>query len=273
MQSELLKHPPPPPVTPVALPPSAPGVLSSSPEMAVPTLNKAITLGNPPETAVPAQEMSSPEEASIPTGGDQPNGVAATGMEVKPVTQQGVPADPPQALVGSPTSEESMPSAEPPVKEVENPELVVAAEELAGKELKKIAVEEKVSGEEPVTVAGKVPDDPKPSSPIDICSNSEDSGMAEGPRNLCLDAVQEVLPGEAKSVLEALNENLEKKEPLILLSQAIQSKGTSKCEGPPISTSHLSGSFQRGLPLFPTRFAFIEYTFLVGLGIYIFHMG
>lgn len=38
-------------------------------------------------------------------------------------------------------------------------------------------------------------------------------------------------------------QNPEKKEPVILLSKAIQSKGAAKSDGPPVSTCHLSGWF------------------------------
>ncbi|XP_022595003.1 nascent polypeptide-associated complex subunit alpha isoform X1 [Seriola dumerili] len=226
-----------------ALPSSATGVMNSPPEMAVPTVNKATPLENPPETSVPAQEMSSPEEASIQTSGDQQNGVAAAGLEETSVSQQGAPADPPGASSGSPVPEESMPTAEPPTKEVQSQESVVSAEEVASKEVKQTSVEEKASGEELGTVAGKIPDDPKPSAPEDVSANSDDREMAEeGPRNLCLDAPQDVLPGDVNIDMATQNKNLDKKEPVILLSKGIQSKGTSKCEGPSISTRHLSGS-------------------------------
>lgn len=243
-----------PPVTPVDFPSSATGVLnSSSPEMTVPTVNRAIPLENPSETSVPAQEISSPEEANIQTSGDQPNGVAATqemtkqteesGLEATPVSQQGETADPAGASAGLPVPEESTPFAEAPTKEVQCQESVVAAEEVATAEVKQISVEEKTSGEELGTVAEKIPGDTKPSAPEDVGANREDGKMAEGTRNLCLDVAQdEVLPGDVNIDVATQNENLDKKEPVILISKGIQSKGTS-CEGPPVSTHHLSGWF------------------------------
>ncbi|XP_018556694.1 nascent polypeptide-associated complex subunit alpha isoform X4 [Lates calcarifer] len=155
-------------------------------------------------------------------------------LEAPPVSP-GVTADPAGASAGLPVPEESVPPAEVPTKEVQSDEPVVAAEDMTGKEVKQISVESKASGEELGTAAEKVLDDPKPSAPEDISANSEDG-------KITVEGTDEVLPSEVNINVATQNENLNKKEPVILLSKAIQSKGTSKCEGPPVSTRHLSGS-------------------------------
>lgn len=236
---------------------------------------KEIPLENPPETPVSAQEISSPEDASMYTRIDQPNGVAATeemtkqteesGSEVTPVSQQEATADPAGDLVSEPVPEESVPSAEVPTEEVQSQEPMVDVEELAGEEAKQISVEEKPSREEPETVAENIPDDPKPSAPEDVSVNSEDGNPA-------LNAAQEeVLPGDVNINVAAQEEILDDKEPVIRLSKAVQSKGTSKCEGPPISTCHLSGWFQqqRRLPPRPNFLYTVSWThILVGWDIF-----
>lgn len=206
--------------------------------MVVPTVNKANPLENPPETSVPGQELSSPEEASIQTSADQSNGVAA---------KQGATADP----VGT-VAEESVLSAEALTKEVQSRGSVfVAAEEVANQEVKQISVEAEASGEDLREMAGKNLDHPKPSAPEDVDANDKYGNMAvEGSKNLCLDTAQEEhVPGDANIDVATQNENLDKKEPVILLSKAVQSKGTTKCEGPPISTRRLSGWFKQGFLL------------------------
>ncbi|XP_019951711.1 nascent polypeptide-associated complex subunit alpha isoform X2 [Paralichthys olivaceus] len=245
---------------------TAAGVLTTtSPEMAVPTVNKEVPLENPPEPPAPAQEIS-PPEVSIESRIDQPNGVAATqempeqtecGLE-ETVSQQVTAADPAEASASLPVPEESMPSAEAPTEEVQSQESLVAAEELVGEEAKQIPVEANPSGEETETVAEETPNDPEPSdpepsapepsapepsAPKDVSLNGEDGNIkVESPRNLSLTATQEVLPGDVNIDVATQKENLDNKEPVILLSKAVQSKGTSKCEAPPISTRHLSGS-------------------------------
>ncbi|XP_035014245.1 nascent polypeptide-associated complex subunit alpha isoform X1 [Hippoglossus stenolepis] len=246
---------------------TAAGVLTTtSPEMAVPTVNKELPLENPPEPPAHAQEIS-PPETSIDSQIDPPNGVAATqemaeqteksGLEASPVSQQVTAADSAEASAGLPVPEESVPSPEAPPEEVKSQESVVAAEELVGEEAKQIPVEANPSGEETETVAEEMPDDPEPSppkpsapepsapepsAPEDVSLNGEDAKIeVESPRNLSLNATQAVLPGDVNIDVATQKENLDK-EPVILLPKAIQSKGTSKCEGPPISTRHLSGS-------------------------------
>ncbi|KAI3356883.1 hypothetical protein L3Q82_003533 [Scortum barcoo] len=189
----------------------------------VETVSKEIPMENTPEASVPAQEMGFPEEASIQTTGDQPNGVAQTQEMTKeteetvlvatPVSQQEVVADPAEASADLPVSEEAAPSTEAPIVSTEAPqadkeaapaeekqsqESVVAAEESASQEGEHTSVEAKISGDEPEAVA-EVPDEPKPSASEAVGMNSEDG-------------------------------------------KAIQSKETSKCEGPPLSTHHLSAT-------------------------------
>ena len=265
-----------PPVT-LALPSLAAGVLSSPapPEMAVPSVHKEIPLENPPETSVPAEVIGSPEEVSVQASADQPNGVPATQdasekteeivSEATPVSPQGATADPAEASADLPVPEESVPSAEAPVsssephiqEEVAPPEEVqekeesaVAAEESASKEVTPISAEVEAFGEEQAAVAENIPDEPKPSASEEISVKTEDVKTSEAPKlaeecqkDLCLDAAPEVSPGDVNVDCSTQNENLDDKEPIILLSKAIQSKGTSKCEDPPLSTRHLSGWF------------------------------
>ncbi|XP_078111563.1 nascent polypeptide-associated complex subunit alpha isoform X1 [Sander vitreus] len=256
---------------------TAVGVVNSSaptevavPEMAIPA-SKAIPLENPPETSVPAQEIVSPEEASIQTTGDQANGVAAgqmtmqtkeTGLAATSVSEQEATADPAGASVDTPVPLESVPSGETPIVSSEGPptheEAVssvkvqsqesVAAEESDSQEVEQISVEVEASGGKPSAVLEEIPNDPKPSADEDVVANCEDVKATNAPKtevenlkNLCLVAAQdEVLPGDNVAV-GTQNEELDKKA-VRLLSKAIQSKESSKCGGPPLSTRHLSAT-------------------------------
>ncbi|XP_051279976.1 nascent polypeptide-associated complex subunit alpha isoform X22 [Dicentrarchus labrax] len=247
-------------------------------EMAVPTVSKAIALENPPETPVPAQEISSPEAVSVQTS-DQANGVAATqettkqteeiGLVATPVSQQEATADQAGDSAGPPVPEESVSSSEAPVAtskepqaeeqaapttqaqsqesvgaeeqaapttQAQSPESVGAAEDSARREVEHISVEAKTSGDEPEAVAEKVLDDPKPCAPEDVSLRSEAGKATESPKTAVEDAKN------LNVNLPTQKESPDKEEPVILLSKAIQSKGTSKCEGPTLSTHHLSGS-------------------------------
>merc|ERR1712035_44 len=278
---------------------------SASPGTAVPTVSKAVPLENPPEATVPAQEISAPEEATIQTTCDQPNGVAATqemtekteetGLVATPVSQQDATADPAGDSAGLPVPEASVPSAETAITSTEEPQAeeaapteeaksqesvvvaaqepdsqeVAAAQESASQEvaatqesaIQEVAVEEAVSpqveqtsveakapADESEAVAEQTPDDPKPSAPEDLSVNGEDEKATESPKtedpsNPCLEAVQnEVSPGDVNVDVATQNETPDKEEPVKLLSKAIQSKETSKCDGPPLTTRHLSGS-------------------------------
>lgn len=216
-------------------------------------MSKAVPLENPPETSDP---------------GDQPNGVAATqevtkqteeiGSVATPVSQQEATADQAVASADLPVHEESVPCAETtiassegplvdksPAKEAQSQEAVVTEE--ASKEVEQIPVEAKASRDEPGAVAENIPQDPKPCAPEDVCVNGKDEkakAVVEDQGVLCLEAAQDVvLPGDTNVDVATQNENPDKEEPVKLLSKAIQSKGTSKCEGPPLSTRHLSGWF------------------------------
>lgn len=250
--------------------------MSPPPEMAVPTVNKTITVENPPESSVPGQEIDSVKEASIQATSDQPNGVADTqeitkqteeiGSVASSVSQQGATADPVGDSAPLPVPEENMPSVETPIASseehqaneeaaptqvAESQELVVAAEESTSQEIEQIPVEVTVSGDEPGAVAEKIPCDPKHCAPEDISVTIKDGKATdspetalEDPRNLGLDPAQdELLPGDLNVNVATQNESPDKEEPVALLSKAIQSKGTSKCEGPRLSTRPMSGWF------------------------------
>lgn len=225
---------------------------SASPDVAASTVSKVITLGNPPETSqVPAQEISSPGKASIQTTGDQANGVAATQMTKQteelvatPVSLQEATADPTGDPAGLPVPRASVPSAEASVASPEEPQAEEAAPTKEG-ESKEPVVAAEESASQKVTsveaVAEKLPDDPKPSAPKDVSVKTEDVKAADSPK-----AAVEASPDAAQDVnitVVTQNENPHKEEPVALLSKGIQSKGISKCEGPPLSTRHLSGWF------------------------------
>lgn len=243
--------------------------------MAIP-VGKPVPLENDPETG-------SPEEASIQTTVDQANGVAATqetqkvteqtdetGLAETPVTQQEATADPAEAATEAPADlpvpEESVPSAETPSAPSEEPhaleeaaltaevlsqEAVVCAEETVSQEVEQISVEAEVSGDKPDAVAEEIPSDLKPSAPEDVSVNSEDVTTTDAPKteeedskNLSQDAPQEeALPGDVNVDVATQNEDPDIKEAVTLVSKAIQSKESSKCEGPSLSTRHLSGWF------------------------------
>lgn len=170
--------------------------------MAVPTVNKPITLENTPETSIPAQETGTPEEAAVQSAADQQNGVAITQMSKQtedissamPVSEQVTAADPAAGATA-------------------------AADPAAG-----ALGEAQCSGE--------------------IAANAEDGTTHDVPKTV-VDGLQslDAVVRDVNVNLETQNINPEKKEPVILLSKAIQSKGASKSDGPPLSTCHLSGWF------------------------------
>lgn len=244
--------------------------------MAIP-VGKPVPLENAPETSVPDPETGSPEEASIQTTVDQANGVAATqetqkvteqtdetGLAETPVTQQEATADPAEAATEAPADlpvpEESVPSAETPsapseephaheeaapTAEVQSQEAVVCAEETVSQEVEQISVEAEVSGDKPDAVAEEIPSDLKPSAREDVSVNSEDVTTTDAPKTEDnQDAPQEeASPGDVNVDVATQNEDPDIKEAVTLVSKAIQSKESSKCEGPSLSTRHLSGWF------------------------------
>lgn len=240
------------------------------------TVNKAIPMENPLEISVPVLEIDSLKEASIQATSDQPNGVAATqeitkqteevGLVALPVSQQGATADPVGDSADLLVPEECVPFVETPIASSEgdqageeavptqmaqSQELVVAAEESISQEKEQIPSEVKASEDKSRAVAEKIPHDPKHCLPKDVSVTAEDGKATdspktaiEDPRNLGLGPAQdELLPGDLNVNVAIQNEIPEKEEPVALLSKAIQSKGASKCEGPPLSTRPLSGWF------------------------------
>ncbi|XP_067382276.1 nascent polypeptide-associated complex subunit alpha isoform X3 [Channa argus] len=222
---------------------------SSSPEMAVPSVNETVPLGDHLQASVPGQEISSLQEASIQSVGDQLNGVASTpemtqpteesGLEAKHVAQQGNSGG---ILAGLPDYEESVPPEEGLTKEVKSQES--DDEEVVNKENKQISVATKVSGGELREVVEEIPDNPKLSAQEDVSADTGYGKSAEEEKeNICQETTKEkYVPGDANVDVATQNENRDNKEPFKLLSKAVQSKGTYKSEGPPISTLHLSGS-------------------------------
>ncbi|XP_040048491.1 nascent polypeptide-associated complex subunit alpha isoform X4 [Gasterosteus aculeatus] len=248
------------------------GVFNSSapPEMAIP-VSKAIPLEIPPETSVPAEAMGSPKDASIQSTDDQANGVAATQekAECTKETRLASTLEPQQktaeqagSSANPPGPEEAPPSAKMPVVSVEGPNaagstvevqgqepvvVVASAEESAGQEVEQILVEANVH--EASAVAAGILDDPK-AIPTEVLANTKDVKATEAPvteveesRNVFVDAAEDkVLPIQMNVNLTTENEDLAKKEAVTLLPKAVQSKESSKREGPPHSTCHLSGS-------------------------------
>lgn len=260
----------------LAFPLAAAEVLSSptAPEMAVPSVNKAIPVENPPEPSVPGQEIDPVKEVSIQAPSDQQNGVAATQEMTKqteeialvssPVSQQGVTADPAGDSVVLPVPEEHVPSVETQVTSSEEPQaneeaappevaqsqkLIVAAEDSTSQEMEQIPVDVPVSGDKPEAVPEKNSFDPKHCAAEDIAVASEDGkandsakAPLEDPSNLEQDPAQDgLLPGDVNVNVATQKESPAKEESVPLLSKANQSKGTSKCDGPPLSTRPLSG--------------------------------
>lgn len=238
--------------------------------MAVPSVNKAIPVENPPEPSVPGQEIDPVQEASVQAPNDQQNGVAAAQEMAKqteeialvstPVSQQGATADPAGDSTVLPVPEEPVPSVETQVATSEEPqaneeaappdvaqsrELIVAAEESTSQE---IPADMPVSGDKPEAVPEKNCD-PKHCAAEDIAVASEDGkandspkAALENPSHLEQDPAQDgLLPGDVNVNVATQKESPAKEEPVTLLSKANQSKGTSKCDGPPLSTRPLSG--------------------------------
>ncbi|XP_029911179.1 nascent polypeptide-associated complex subunit alpha, muscle-specific form isoform X1 [Myripristis murdjan] len=243
-------------------------VLSSSahPEMAVPVGNKASPLESPmpPEISVASKEGDSqppPVQANAEAAGDQLNGAATTqisqqtedtGVEETPVSLQATPVD-------SAVTEECVPPTEAPVPATEekhtcecealpegvvkNQESVAAADQSASQVPDKIVVDAfaKSVVEEPGVAAAS---EELSTGSVDEKEGGVPGHAEEGPKNTCLDAAPknvDILPGDVNVDVATQNENLEK-EPTILLSKAIQSKVTSNCAGPSLSTRHVSGS-------------------------------
>ncbi|KAM4563297.1 nascent polypeptide-associated complex subunit alpha isoform 2-T2 [Odontesthes bonariensis] len=238
-------------------------------ETAAGVLNAPLTLSkNPPGTSVCAQDTKFAEEACSQASCDQANGVAATqiteqmdasGLKATPAPHQEVTADS-EASAGLPAHEESVLSAEAPIPsselhtceeaaaaKEEGSHSLVGAEELTSQVIEQISVDPKALEVEtgPAAPEKNIPD----SNQFvleDVGSESDDGMKSEAPktsvdgsRNLCSDAARDqVLPDDVAPE----NENVDRKEPVILLSKTFQSKGNTTYEAPPLSTHHLSGS-------------------------------
>lgn len=248
---------------------------SATPDLAVPSVNKTVPLESPLEISVHGQEIVSQNKASIQDIRDQPNGVAATqdtseqteevGFVAAPVSKQGATVDQDGDSADLKVPEEYVPSVETPTASSEGPqadediaqikvaqshESAVATEALSNQEIEQIS-EEILSGKKPGALVEENPHDLKPCVPKDISVNTEDGKATdspetaiEDPRSLGPDPTKdELFPGDLNVNMDTQNEIPDKKESLLLLSNNIQSKGTSKCEAPPLSTHPLSGLF------------------------------
>lgn len=219
---------------------------------------------------VPGQEIDPLKEASIQASNDQQNGIAATQEMTKQteeialvstlVSQQGAAADPAGDSAVLPVCEEPVPSVETQVASSEEPqaneaappdvaqsqELIVAAEESTGQEIPVVPV----SGDKPEAVPEKNCD-PKHCAAEDIAVASEDGKANDSPKAALEDpsnveqapAQDGLMPGDVNVNVATQKESPAVEEPVTLLSKASQSKGTSKCDGPPLSTRPLSGWF------------------------------
>ncbi|XP_037627556.1 nascent polypeptide-associated complex subunit alpha isoform X31 [Sebastes umbrosus] len=200
----------------------------------------------------PAQEEAAPTIEVKETAAQEE---AAPTIEVKETPAQ-EEAAPTVEVKQSIAQEEAAPTVEaPPAQEdaastvdVPSQESVAATEESACQEVEQISVEAKASGDEPSAVAEEIPSDPKPSAPEDVSAKIEDVKATDAPKTKveessnCLDAAQDdALTGDV-NVDVAIQNDLDKKEAVTRLSKTIQSKESSKCEGPRLSTCHLSGS-------------------------------
>ncbi|KAL6119218.1 naca [Pungitius sinensis] len=231
---------------------TAVGVLNSSApsEMAIP-VSKATPLEIPPETCVPAQPMDSPKAASIQSTDDKANGVTATQekAECNKDTRLASTPEPQEKIAEAPVVSLEGPNAAAPTVEVhgQEPVVVASAAELAGQEVKEILVEANVH--EASAVAAEILDDPK-GVPTEVLANTKDVKATDAPvteveesRNVFVDAPEDkVLPIQVNVNLANENEDLAKKEAVTLLPKAVQSKESSKREGPLHTTCQLSGS-------------------------------
>lgn len=244
--------------TPVALPSSAVGVLTSPGEV-VPTPTKAIPLENPPDSCLPSQDQGFAEETGTHATCDPPNGLADA-LEVselkEPNRDESTLVSHDDLSAGLPPPEKSDPTVECPIispglqnlKEpltTENDQNLsfVTAEEPTSQADTQMGSEAQKSSENPEMVAEKPVDSQPSGGPVKPLS-SDALTAVEDLTDVHLDTAQdEVLPDEVTIEVLTENENLEKKEPVILLSKAIQSEGNTKNDAPPLSTSNLSGWF------------------------------
>uniref|UniRef100_A0AAZ1Y4S0 NAC-A/B domain-containing protein n=1 Tax=Oreochromis aureus TaxID=47969 RepID=A0AAZ1Y4S0_OREAU len=228
-------------------------------ETAVSTASKAIPLENPPETSAQAKERASAEEAHSQATCDQANGVAAnqevtremeaSGLNPIAFSQQGLTAEVAGASAGLAPLNESLQSAdavsvsselhicEGAVTAGEESQFFISAEELTTQEVM-------LTSEEQSGVPGeKTSADPKLCTSEDGKARDDAETVVEGLKNMCLDAAQDgVDAGDVSITVDTQNENVDKTEPVILLSEVIQSKDAAKSEAQPVSTRHLSAT-------------------------------
>lgn len=224
--------------------------------MAVPTASKAIPLENP-DSCLPSQEQSLAEEAGTHASCDRPNGLADP-LEEGQLKEADRDESTPVAGLSPPLK--LIPAAENPIT---SSELQNLQEELAiGKgqnlssvpdknptrqEVAQISIEALKSGEIQEVVPEEV-EYSQLSVPEDFKTNSEPINTSDaldavkGLADPHLEPVQGV-PDDVTIKVITRSENLEKKEPVILLSKAIQSKGNSKTDSPHVSTRNMSGWF------------------------------
>lgn len=227
----------------------------------------------PPQEAAEETTPAPPQEAAVET-------TTAT-AEVEPAA---TPADlPVPEECNNPSDAPVVPSENLQVEEVAASiqESVVAAEELSAEEVQQVSVKDEsvpeesvptaevtaliqetvvaaaesaiqqASNDEPAAVPEEVPDDPKPCAPEEVPMNTEDLATCDTPKTETeeqknLETTQDkVLPAAVDVAAATQNEKTQKEEPVKLRSKAGQSKGTSKCDGPPLTTQHhhLSGWF------------------------------
>ena len=251
---------------------------SATPNLTVPSVNKTEPLESPLEISAHGQETVSQNKASVQDISDQPNGVATTqatseqseqteriSFVAAPVSKQGATVDQDVDSAELKVPEEYVPSVETPTASSEGPqadedkaqikvakshELAVATEVLSNQEIGQIS-EEMLCGKKPGALVEENLQNPKPCVPKDVSVNTEDGKATDSPETAIEDlkslgpdpAKDELFPGDLNVNMDIQNEIPDKKESLLLLSNNIQSKGTSKCEAPPLSTHPLSGLF------------------------------
>lgn len=233
-----------PPITTPALPLSAAEAL-----IAPLTVSKT-----PPGTAVPVEEMKFAGEDSSQTSCDQSSPVEATqemtdsadasGLKTTAVCQQALIADSAEASAGLPVHEEppnaylELQTSEGAATAKEERGLsLVAPEEFTIQEAEQIPADAKAVEEMGTAAEKSGPPGSQLHPPEDDGAKNVDEMTGETPKSL-VDGLMNLCSGTIQNDVAAKNQNLDKKEPVILLS-----KGNSMCEARPLSTHHLSGWF------------------------------
>lgn len=252
---------------------SAAVVLNSSvlPEMAVPLVNKATELESsvPPEVSIVPKEVDPlqlPEEISEATG-DQLNGVAATQV-VREQTKSAVEEDPVvlQATTANPTVATAKLSMtdDLTLAEASGSGETIPEDKGATTERLDKSLESAVTGKPPSEaeerydetftevkiVAEEVPVDPKHSQTAKDSNVKCEAGLTNSASESAEEGLKDVsmatTPQEAAKVSDFVNVDvatkiLIEKEPVTIPSKTIQSKLSSNCAEPSLSTRPLSG--------------------------------